>query len=87
MQGCPGLDEVHHRLVDLVIVVTEGERARTIEEIDVTVSFYIFNNRTLSLRDRKREFARIASSRGFVITLTTNEVLVRTHGRAYWTLI
>ena len=73
------MDEIYHCLIDLVIVVTEGERARTIEEIDVTVSFDIFNNRTLSLRDRKREFARIASSRGLIVTLTTNEVLVRTH--------
>ena len=73
------MDEVYHGLIDLLIVVTERKRTCTVQEIDVTVSFDIFNNRTLSLRDRKREFARIASSRGLVVTLTTNEVLVRTH--------
>lgn len=77
MERRPGLDKVDHSLIDFIVVVSQCERARTIEEIDVAFAVDVLHPRPLALGEGDREPARIAPRGGLVIGLPADKVLGR----------
>ena len=49
VEGCSGLDEIDHGLVDLIVVVAECERTRTVEEIEIAFSLNILHPASFGL--------------------------------------
>ena len=77
VERCSRIDQIHHGLIDLVVVVAESERTRSVEEIKVAFPFHILHPRPLGLGYRDGELTRIAPGGRLEVTLTVNEVLVR----------